>query len=86
MPPDPPHSVFEGEGRSRRDALSSQVIDAIEAHEMRRPAMKKPSTRTVRGIGKLQDQQLTFGTDLTLPSRDVSLDEPSYWPEEYHFS
>jgi hypothetical protein len=37
----------------RRDALSSQVIDALEAHETRRPAMKEPSTKTVRRRGKL---------------------------------
>jgi hypothetical protein len=48
----------------RRDALSSQVIDALEAHETRRPAMKKASTKTVRRRGKLQDGQLTIGLDL----------------------
>src|ERR1700730_7810029 len=31
---------------------------------IRRPAMKKPSTTTVRRIGKLQDRQLTIGLDL----------------------
>src|SRR5215831_7865804 len=48
----------------RRDALSSQVIDALEAHETRRPAMKKPSTGALRQIRKLQDEQLTIGLDL----------------------
>jgi hypothetical protein len=48
----------------RRDAISSQVIDALEAHETRRPAMKKASTKTVRWRGKLQDRQLTIGLDL----------------------
>ena len=48
----------------RRDALSSQVIDALEAHEMRRPAMRKPSTSALHRKGKLQDEQLTIGLDL----------------------
>ena len=48
----------------RRDALSSQVIDALEAHEIRRPAMKKPSTMTIRRVRKLQNQHLTIGLDL----------------------
>jgi hypothetical protein len=39
----------------QRDALSSQVIDALAAHEIRRPAMKKPSTTALRQRGKLQD-------------------------------
>jgi transposase len=48
----------------RRDALSSQVIDALEAHEIRRPAMRKPSTAALRRTGNLQDRQLTMGLDL----------------------
>jgi transposase len=44
------------------DALSSQVIDALEAHETRRPAMKKPTAS--RRSEKLQDKQLTIGLDL----------------------
>src|SRR6201995_3170054 len=48
----------------RRHALSSQVIDALEAHEIRRPAMRKPSTAALRRTGKLQDRQLTVGLDL----------------------
>jgi hypothetical protein len=48
----------------RRDAISSQGIDALKAHETRRPATKKPSTKTVRRTGRLQDQQLTVGLDL----------------------
>jgi hypothetical protein len=32
----------------------SQVIGALEAHETRRPAMKKPSTTALRRIRKLQ--------------------------------
>ena len=48
----------------RRDALSSQVIDALEAHETRRPAMKKPNTTALRRIRRLQDGQLTIGLDL----------------------
>jgi transposase len=48
----------------RRDALSSQFIDALEAHEIRRPAMRKPSTTALRRRGKLQDGQLTIGVDL----------------------
>jgi hypothetical protein len=31
---------------------------------IKRPGMKKPSTTTVRRIGKLQDRQLTIGLDL----------------------
>ena len=42
----------------RRNALSSQVIDALVAQEIRRPAMKKPSTMTRRRNG-----QLTIGLD-----------------------
>jgi hypothetical protein len=37
----------------RRDALSSQVIDALAAQEIRRPAMKKPSTMTRGRNGQL---------------------------------
>jgi hypothetical protein len=48
----------------RRDALSSQVIDALEAHEIRRPAMRKPSTTALRRRGKLQGEQLTIGLDV----------------------
>src|ERR1700758_1352170 len=48
----------------RRHALSSQVIDALEAHAIRRPAMRKPSTAALRRTGKLQDRQLTVGLDL----------------------
>jgi hypothetical protein len=43
----------------RRDALSSQVINALAAQEIRRPAMKKPSTMTRRRNG-----QLTIGFDV----------------------
>jgi hypothetical protein len=48
----------------RRDALSSQVIDALEAHEIRRPAKRKPSTSALRRRGKPQDGKLTIGLDL----------------------
>jgi hypothetical protein len=48
----------------RRDALSSQVIDALEAHEIRSPAMRKPSTTPLRRRGNLQDERLTIGFDL----------------------
>src|SRR6202163_4108828 len=48
----------------RRDALSSQVIDALEAHETRRPALKKLSSKGVCRAGTLQGQQLTIGLDL----------------------
>jgi hypothetical protein len=48
----------------QRDALSSQVIDALEARETRRPAMKKASTTTLRQSRKLQDRQLTIGLDV----------------------
>jgi hypothetical protein len=48
---------WDEKSRSPRDALSSQVIDALEAHEIRRPAMKKPSTTKIHRITKLQDRQ-----------------------------
>jgi len=48
----------------RRDALSSQVIDALEAHEIRRPAMKKPSTKAGRWRGNCRIGRPTIGLDL----------------------
>jgi hypothetical protein len=35
-----------------RNALSSQIIDALAAHKIRGLAMKKASTKTVRRMGK----------------------------------
>jgi transposase len=40
------------------------MIDALEAPEKRRPAMKKISTLAVEGIRILKDNQLTIGFDL----------------------
>ena len=48
----------------QRDALSSQVIDALEARETRRPAMKKLTTTTMQQTLNKQDRSLTVGLDL----------------------
>jgi transposase len=40
------------------------MIDALEAHEKRRPAMKKISTVVMEGIQIFKDNQLTIGMDL----------------------
>jgi hypothetical protein len=47
-----------------RDALSSQVIDALEARETRRPAMKKLTTTMMQETLNKQDRHLTVGLDL----------------------
>jgi hypothetical protein len=47
-----------------RDALSSQVIDALEARETRRPAMKKLTTTMMQQTFNKQDRRLTVGLDL----------------------
>jgi hypothetical protein len=47
-----------------RDALSSQVIDALEARETRRPAMKKLTTTMMQETHNKQDRHLTVGLDL----------------------
>jgi len=47
-----------------RDALSSQVIDALEARETRRPAMKKLTTTMMQQTLNKQDRRLTVGLDL----------------------
>lgn len=48
----------------RRDALSSQVIDALEARETRRPAMKELTTTMIQRTVNKQDGRLTVGLDL----------------------
>jgi Transposase len=48
----------------RRDALSSQVIDALAAQEIRRPVMKKPSTMTRCWHGNVRNGQLAIGLDV----------------------
>jgi hypothetical protein len=48
----------------QRDALSSQVIDALEARETRRPAMKKLTTTMMQETLNKQDRHLTVGLDL----------------------
>jgi hypothetical protein len=48
----------------QRDALSSQVIDALAARETRRPAMKKLTTMMMQETLNKQDGRLTFGLDL----------------------
>jgi transposase len=40
------------------------MIDALEAHEKRRPAMKKTSTVRVKGNMIFKGQKLTIGVDL----------------------
>jgi transposase len=46
------------------DALRSQVIDALEARETRRPAMKKLTTTMMQQAFNKQDRRLTVGLDL----------------------
>src|ERR1700729_1727239 len=48
----------------QRDALSSQVTDALEARETRRPAMKKLTTMMMEETLNKQDKRLTIGLDL----------------------
>ena len=48
----------------RRDAIRCQVIDALEAQQKRRPAMKKISTAAAKQTRNFQDQKLTIGLDL----------------------
>jgi hypothetical protein len=48
----------------QRDALSSQVIDALEARETRRPAMKKLTTTMMQETLNKQDRHLTVVLDL----------------------
>jgi hypothetical protein len=48
----------------QRDALSSQVIAALEARETRRPAMKKLTTTMMQQTLDKQDGRLTVGLDL----------------------
>src|SRR5450432_2771763 len=48
----------------RRNAVGSQVIDALEAQEIRRPAMKKVSTAAAKQIRNFSEQKLTIGLDL----------------------
>jgi len=48
----------------QREALSSQVIDALEARETRRPAMKKLTTTMMQQTLNKQDRRLTVGLDL----------------------
>jgi hypothetical protein len=48
----------------QRDALSSQVIDALEARETRRAAMKKLTITMIQQTLNKQDRRLTVGLDL----------------------
>ena len=48
----------------RRDAVRSQVIDALEAQEIKETGMKKLSTTTRQAIEKLQTHALIIGLDL----------------------
>src|SRR5437870_417633 len=49
---------------SGRDAVSSQVIDVLEAQIKRRPAMKKISIRAAAQSRNISQQKLTLGLDL----------------------
>jgi hypothetical protein len=55
---------WDEEAGLRRDAICSQVIDALYAQGTRRPAMQKLTTTTVRRTRKDQDRKLTIGLDL----------------------
>jgi len=49
----------------QRDALSSQVIDALEAREIRSPAMKKLTTTMMQQtLNRQDDRRLTVGLDV----------------------
>jgi transposase len=48
----------------RRDAVGSQVIDALEAQEIKETGMKKLSITTRQAMEKLQTHPLTIGLDL----------------------
>jgi hypothetical protein len=48
----------------QRDALSSQVIDALKARETRRAAMKKLTITMIQQTLNKQDRRLTVGLDL----------------------
>src|SRR5215467_13290447 len=49
---------------SGRDAVSSQVIDALEAQEIKETGMKKTITTTEKANTKMRSQKLTIGLDL----------------------
>src|SRR5215475_1593199 len=49
---------------SGRDAVSSQVIDALEAQEIKETGMKKTITATEKANTKMRSQKLTIGLDL----------------------
>src|SRR5207245_7194876 len=49
---------------SGRDAVSSQVIDVLEAQIKRRPAMKKISIRAAAQSRNISQQKVTLGLDL----------------------
>ena len=48
----------------KRDAVSSQVIDALEAQEIKATSMKKISTTMGKAFRKIPAQKLTIGLDL----------------------
>jgi hypothetical protein len=58
------HIRWDEKAGLQRDALSSQVIDALEARETRRPAMKKLTTTMMQQTLNKQDRRLTVGLDL----------------------
>src|SRR5215471_614087 len=49
---------------SGRDAVSSQVIDALEAQEIKETGMKKTITTTEKANTKMRSEKLTIGLDL----------------------
>ena len=53
-----------GEGRSPAGCVTLPMIEALEAHEKRRPAMEKISTVQVFGNEIVKERKLTIGVDL----------------------
>jgi hypothetical protein len=64
----PPHSIvvnrWDEKAGLRRDAVRSQVIDVLEAQEIKETGMKKLSTTTRQAMETLQTHPLTIGLDL----------------------
>jgi len=58
------YNRWDEKARLQRDPLSSQVIDALEAREVRRPAMKKLTTTMMQETLNNQDRHLTVGLGL----------------------
>jgi hypothetical protein len=48
----------------RRDAVRSQVIDSLEAHEIKQTGNEEGSTTAAKQIRNFSEQKLTIGLDL----------------------